>query len=50
MKIYITACNKYTHICPTALECLNNHWPNQDITIVGYESVKELGKAMRKRP
>tara|TARA_R110002020_G_scaffold275273_2_gene490469 strand:- start:2904 stop:3629 length:726 start_codon:yes stop_codon:yes gene_type:complete len=42
MKIYITACNKYTHICPTALEYLNNHWPNQDITIIGYESVKEL--------
>ncbi len=42
MKIYITACNKYTHVCPVGVEYINKHWPGQDITIVGYESVQEL--------
>ena len=42
MKVYIVACNKYTHVCPINVYFLNKYWPNQDITILGYEKVKEL--------
>ena len=43
MKIYLLTSNKYTKsLCPINVHFLNKYWPNQDITIVGYEDVLEL--------
>tara|TARA_R110000782_G_scaffold232072_1_gene318348 strand:+ start:495 stop:1229 length:735 start_codon:yes stop_codon:yes gene_type:complete len=43
MKIYLLTSNKYTkNLCPINVEFLNKYWPNQDVTIVGYEDVLEL--------
>ena len=43
MKIYLLTSNKYTkNICPINVHFLNKYWPNQNITIVGYEDVLEL--------
>ncbi len=43
MKIYLLTSNKYTKsICPINIKFLNKYWPNQDVTIVGYEDVLEL--------
>tara|TARA_R110001583_G_scaffold6811_13_gene34374 strand:- start:20178 stop:20912 length:735 start_codon:yes stop_codon:yes gene_type:complete len=42
MKIYVVACDKFTHVCPTTVEFLNKNWPNQDITILGYGAVTSL--------
>ena len=42
MKVYVVTCNKFTHICPITVEYLNKNWPNQDITILGYDEVLNL--------
>ena len=43
MKIYLLTSNKYTKsLCPINVKFLNKYWPDQDITIVGYEDVLEL--------
>jgi len=42
MKIYVIASNKYTHVCHINVHFLNKYWPNQDITLLGYEEVEKL--------
>jgi hypothetical protein len=43
MKIYLLTSNKYTEkLCPINIHFLNKYWPDNDITIVGYEDVDEL--------
>ena len=43
MKIYVITSNKYTRsLCPPNIHFLNKYWPNQQISIVGYEDVNKL--------
>ena len=42
MKIYILSSNKYAHVCSTTIAMLNKYWPDQDITLVGYEDILKL--------
>ena len=42
MRIYLSTSNKYNVLCPINIHFLNKYWPNQDITLVGYEKVLEL--------
>ena len=42
MKIYLLTSNKYTHVCPVNIHFLNKYWPDQDITLVGYDKVTGL--------
>lgn len=43
MKIYLITSNKYTKkLCPVNVHFLNKYWPNNQITIVGYDDVNML--------
>ena len=43
MKIYLLTSNKYTEkLCPINIHFLNKYWPDNEITIVGYDYVSDL--------
>ena len=37
MKIYVTTSNDYTHLIPEMAARMNRYWPDQDVTILGFD-------------
>lgn len=42
IPIIVTTSNRYLHLIPVFTYLMNKHWPNQEVTLLGYEQPADL--------
>lgn len=47
MKVFLITSNIYTHVCPTSIEFLKRYWPEAQVTVLGYENVREYSHHLK---